>query len=554
MQKPPTKKIKTEQTSRGLFGGLSLLFCAGPKAPKKSVNMENATLNKKLKKKPMVSLKSYDSDGEVDEESDNSVDQPPLLKKYDSDCVVDSDDMAGDLYASDNGNDGVQNRAEFKQMRTKKRKSGVMKKSNKRVIEFDTNVFQVNLDCLVNEGEVATGDAVLCQECSAVFSKFSSVTLEGEEDLFPTIWTCEFCNSKNKVMIDDEEVPKQNEMTYLIEAAPQVAVGQDTSIVFCVDISESMSLYENRMSRFQWVSFAIYDQIEKMSKVAEAKKVGIVTFENNVNVIGDGTQEPQLIGSDQLKKFEFLKKAGSAFGNSHLQKPVKTTWKLLLGKLAKLHPSGWTALGPAVLTSVCMAAEGKSGSKVVICTDGLANIGLGAFNSGYYQEFEGDEEEGSADKFYESVAKIAQEAGVTVDIFTIKGDECNIDSLSKLAEMTGGFVERINPASLTRNFAGVLSIPIIATKVEAKVKIHKGLQFRNELSKDVTCKRTILTKQFGNVTAGTVFTFEYGLKPISELVEMQDLDMSKITHFPFQTQIEYTALDGSKCLRVITKQ
>lgn len=35
---------------------------------------------------------------------------------------------------------------------------------------------------------------------------------------------------------------------------------------------------------------------------------------------------------------------------------------------------------------------------------------------------------------------------------------------------------------------------------------------------------------------------------------MMDIDMSAITHFPFQTQIKYTALDGSKCLRVITKQ
>jgi hypothetical protein len=35
---------------------------------------------------------------------------------------------------------------------------------------------------------------------------------------------------------------------------------------------------------------------------------------------------------------------------------------------------------------------------------------------------------------------------------------------------------------------------------------------------------------------------------------MEDLDMTKITHFPFQSQIEFTALDGSKCLRVITKK
>ena len=33
---------------------------------------------------------------------------------------------------------------------------------------------------------------------------------------------------------------------------------------------------------------------------------------------------------------------------------------------------------------------------------------------------------------------------------------------------------------------------------------------------------------------------------------MKDLDMASITHFPFQTQIKYTALNGDKCMRVIT--
>ena len=44
------------------------------------------------------------------------------------------------------------------------------------------------------------------------------------------------------------------------------------------------------------------------------------------------------------------------------------------------------------------------------------------------------------------------------------------------------------------------------------------------------------------------------MKPIDELLKMEDLDMTQISHFPFQSQIEYTALDGSKCLRVITKK
>lgn len=156
--------------------------------------------------------------------------------------------------------------------------------------------------------------------------------------------------------------------------------------------------------------------------------------------------------------------------------PVGQTKKVLLEKLAAIEETGPTALGPAIITSVCMAAEGKQGSTVVICTDGLANIGLGAFD-----ECVTDEDMKKADDFYEAVGQIAQTAGVTVNIVSIEGDECNIDSLSKLAELTGGAVERVNPTTLTKNFANMLAVPVIATNVEAKVKIHKGLQFRNEL-------------------------------------------------------------------------
>lgn len=81
--------------------------------------------------------------------------------------------------------------------------------------EFDTNVFEVTLDCLENKGEVATGDAEICKICSGVFSKFSKLTTENEQQ----IWACEYCNTKHEVMIDDEEVPKANEITYMIEAA-----------------------------------------------------------------------------------------------------------------------------------------------------------------------------------------------------------------------------------------------------------------------------------------------------------------------------------------------
>lgn len=140
-----------------------------------------------------------------------------------------------------------------------------------------------------------------------------------------------------------------------------------------------------------------------------------------------------------------------------------------------IQETGPTALGPAVLTSIAMAAEGKPGSTVVICTDGLANVGLGSFD-----EVKTQEQMAKVDEFYERVGQLAQSKGVTINIVSIEGDECNIDSLSKLAELTGGQVNRVNPTTLKDDFANMLSVPVIATNVTTRVKLHKGLQFRNE--------------------------------------------------------------------------
>ena len=135
-----------------------------------------------------------------------------------------------------------------------------------------------------------------------------------------------------------------------------------------------------------------------MSKGAKDKKVGIVTFNNEVNVIGDGTKDPQIITGDKLMDINFLQDNGKAQAADRMQVGVGETKKVLIDKLAAIEETGPTALGPAIITSVCMAAEGGNGSKVVICTDGLANIGLGAFD-----DCVSEEDMAKVDAFYETV-------------------------------------------------------------------------------------------------------------------------------------------------------
>lgn len=62
-----------------------------------------------------------------------------------------------------------------------------------------------------------------------------------------------------------------------------------------------------------------------------------------------------------------------------------------------------------------------------------------------------------------------------------------------------------------------------------------------------------MVRDIGNVTDETEITFEYTLRKIKELAKMEDIDLTTLTEFPFQAQITYKALDGSKCIRVITE-
>ena len=69
-----------------------------------------------------------------------------------------------------------------------------------------------------------------------------------------------------------------------------------------------------------------------------------------------------------------------------------------------LESDGLTALGPALLVSTEMAAKVR-GSKVILCTDGMANVGLGPL---------GDRRGARRDEstqFYENMAESASANG-----------------------------------------------------------------------------------------------------------------------------------------------
>jgi hypothetical protein len=67
---------------------------------------------------------------------------------------------------------------------------------------------------------------------------------------------------------------------------------------------------------------------------------------------------------------------------------------------------------------------------------------------------------------------------------------------------------------------------VIATNVVTKIKLHKGLEFRNEDPVNLSEDKTLMVRDLGSVTQETEITFEYRLKGLKELVKMDDIDLS----------------------------
>lgn len=72
----------------------------------------------------------------------------------------------------------------------------------------------------------------------------------------------------------------------------------------------------------------------------------------------------------------------------------------------RIDVNGMTALGPALMASVAMAGNIK-GSKVIICTDGQANVGVGTLPD----DFAGEQRISDCRNTYTSFGQFAKDKG-----------------------------------------------------------------------------------------------------------------------------------------------
>ncbi|KRX09903.1 Zinc finger, Sec23/Sec24-type [Pseudocohnilembus persalinus] len=461
--------------------------------------------------------------------------------------------------------------------------------------KFNTNVCQIDFKVLQDKSKQAMGEPIFCEKCNAVLSKYSKLENINENDYK---WKCEFCENINELLnIEPEEIPKQDDLCYILETNNQQQnknqdnnQNNETSIIFCIDFSGSMNAthetnsnqtlnldnqalqdlenlkqfmepfeyqqykqmvmkQQNKfISRKDCILSAIKEQINAITQENPNKKVGLVTFNDDVVIVGDGKQEEKVITGDKLYKYEQVLQESESFSDSHLQSSVQETGKNLIEKFSKMQPSGKTALGPALLSSLGLLKNAKPGSQIIICTDGLSNIGFGALDT--------DEASQISQPVYDQITQLALEKGIQISIITVKGEQCKIITLGTMADKTQGKITKVNPQNIQNDFASILKEEILGTKVVLNVQLHNGLKFINydidEVTNIIDHK---MVKKIGNVTERTNISFEYNFKTPEELKkENKNIqDIQKIKILPIQSKIEYYSPEGHKMLRILTQ-
>ena len=79
--------------------------------------------------------------------------------------------------------------------------------------------------------------------------------------------------------------------------------------------------------RLKSVQETIISQIKEMKEKYPERKVGLVTFTDDVDIIGDGSNPIVNIPTNQMNNYEFLKKNGETVASTQFSKSIADTYE-----------------------------------------------------------------------------------------------------------------------------------------------------------------------------------------------------------------------------------
>ena len=462
--------------------------------------------------------------------------------------------------------------------------------------ETDVNIVGIEYQKILENEFTLNEQPIKCSKCNAIVNMYSNLNLI-ENDKYK--WECEFCKKINEIELNKDSIPLTKNIDYIIEQPKEIEtpkIGEkkvnlddDTSLIFCFDISGSMSQSYNvskdvfdkikgnlnkkkskykkfdfgsdsedednrfdnyyhkkisRVTRLETLQAAITSNIKKITKDSPNVKVGLVTFSSSVSIYGDCFSKT--ININELNDKEKIQKFGEEYSNL-ISNPISKTSDKILSVLNSIEENGWTALGPGIVLSLSLLKNAKKGSRIFLCTDGLANEGIGKI------EDKKDEKEIEKTKeFYENIGNEALEKGISINLITFKDQHSGIEILMKMVEKSGGEIMRVTPEQIVEDFSEMLQSNTIGMNTTLEIKLHNLLMFRNENDEYLSNDNSNFKKLIGNIRSDMIDYFEFKFKK-AKLISDMNININEVKKIPIQCIIEYTDKNNGKYIKVFTE-
>ena len=457
--------------------------------------------------------------------------------------------------------------------------------SNKNNNEIDTNIFFFPFNSLIIKTESIEKE-IKCKKCNFYFNKFSKTYSENTDNKDLLTWNCESCNEKNLITMNDSiknffdkldkndyeikkekiynETPKDNNT----KTNNNFNIDKNNStFLYCFDSSGSMSsmymvdkqtylkiknvpdIYDKnkkyfRVNRLDCIKSAIKEGLNLIKEKNPKSKVGLISFNSEINIYGDAINinEPITISDpNTLDNYDLLSEIGQK-NSDKINCSINESIDSLMNQLKKIEANDCTAIGPSILIAINMLRN-KKGSTIFLCTDGLANKGIGGL------EFNNQKEESK--KFYKKIGQLANELGIIINLITFKDEESEINILLEMIKESGGDISRVNPEKIIDDFNNILTNKIIGTNTKLTINLNKMLTFKN-IDEDLENDGSTYVKNIGNSKENDEYYFEYEFKSAQKIASFNDIDIEKIKEIYFQICIEYTNEFNEKIIRIIT--
>eukprot|EP01022_Parablepharisma_sp_SALTPOND_P035449 TRINITY_DN953_c0_g2_i1.p1 TRINITY_DN953_c0_g2~~TRINITY_DN953_c0_g2_i1.p1 ORF type:complete len:589 (-),score=61.16 TRINITY_DN953_c0_g2_i1:2621-4387(-) len=385
--------------------------------------------------------------------------------------------------------------------------------------------------------DVPAGNPIRCQKCPAMLSRDGAIVQS-------TGWICKFCGNMNAQSAPVEKIVEEC-VKYELKGGEEIKAETVPAFLFLIDISGSMSPGDlpglNGVPPINILTITISEKLKELAKTYPKSKVGIILFNDKVQIIGDALGARVVIDKkEELENEASLRTYAKIASEKLFCAPIEKSFAELNKSLASISAENQTALGPAIVCALEMLKGSCPGSSIYIFTDGESNVGLGDL----------DTNKETAKDQYLKWAKEAREMAVTINFYAITTATLDPAVYHPIAKLTDGRIRVVAPDQMIMEVDFPKAQLELARNAEVMVILPKLLRFWGLLEKDTMKAPGVFVKKYGHLVGNSKELLQFVVDP-SVLPKEEARNIKKL---PVQLVIKWTGKDNKSYLQVLTKE